>query len=226
LNPSKQEASLAIGLEYISGLIVQSSIRESLYRRRYESNSSNNDHDDLLPSHIAYRDTLKELYTRILKYQATVVCYYSKNTATRVISDMVKHDDWDSLLDYIKTQEEEFCKINELWKDNKYEEECTALDKRHQESMKSLVSIGTDVSGLRKAIEDAQRDKQRTALLTWLSSIDPSENYNSAREKHEAETGSWLVDDNENFKCWEFGPNSLLWLHGKGTNRMYKLIPK
>lgn len=153
------------------------------------------------------------------------MCYYSKNTGSRAILDMVKYDDWNSLVDSIRTQEEEFRKINELWKDTKYEEECTAVEKRHQESMKSLVSISSDVSGLRKAIEDAQHDRQRKELLDWLSSIDPSENYNSARDKHEATTGNWLLNGNEDFKRWKTASNSLLWLHGKGTNSIHKLLP-
>lgn len=105
LNPSKQAVSLAQGLEYISGLIVQSSMREDLYSRRYESKSGGRDRKDFLPSHVGYRDTLKELYTRILKFQAASINYYSKNVASRGIRDMVKWDNWDSLLADVKTQE-------------------------------------------------------------------------------------------------------------------------
>jgi hypothetical protein len=195
---------------------VQSLIREDLYSRRYELKSSDHDCKAFLQSHSGYRDTLKELYTRILKFQAISVCYYSKNGAFRVGLDIVKWDSWESLLADILTQETAFCAVNELWKDARYEEECIALDKRHQESMKSLISISSDVSSLRKAIEDAQQDSQQAGLLNWISSIDPSENYNSARERHEVETGDWLVRGNEDFKHWETAPNSLLWMHGKG----------
>jgi hypothetical protein len=225
LNPSKQAASLATGLEYISGLIVQSSMRESLYSHRYELNSSDEDRNMLLPSHVGYRDTLKELYARILKFQATSVCYYAKNAAFRLGSDMAKSDNWDLLLDDIKTQETAFCAINTIWNETRYQEEWKALNKRHQESMKNLISIVNDVSGLREAIEDAQRDNQRKELLSWLSSIDPSENYNSARGKREAKTGDWLVEGNEDFKHWGKAPNSLLWLHGKGMKFFTSLIP-
>lgn len=166
---------MATGLEYISGLIVQSSIRENLYRCRYESGNNNCDPDGFLSSHVGYREALKELYTRILKFQATSVCYYSKNTPFRIGLDMAKWNNWDSLLADIKTAEKGFSAINDLWKDTRYEEECTALGKRHQESIKNLISIASDVSGLRKAIEDAQQDSQRKELLSWLSSIDPSE---------------------------------------------------
>ena len=85
LNPSKQAVSHAEGLEYISGLIVQSSMREDLYSRRYELKYSDQDRKAFLPSHIGYRDTLKELYTRILKFQAASIYYYLKNAASSVI---------------------------------------------------------------------------------------------------------------------------------------------
>lgn len=191
-------------------------MREDLYNRRYESKSSDQDRKAFLPSHVGYKDTLKELYTRILKFQAASICYYSKNAASRGMRDMVKWDNWDSLLADIKTQEMAFRGINELWRDAKYEEDCIASSERHHESIMHLDSIGTDLSSLRRAIDVAQKDIQRTGLLSWLSDIDPSENYNSARDRHQAETGDWLVQENNDFKHWEMDPNSLLWLHGKG----------
>jgi N-terminal domain of NWD NACHT-NTPase len=130
-------------------LIVQSLARESLYHRRYESNSAEQDRD-FLPFHLGYRDTLKELYAKILKFQATAVCYYSRSGGIRVSSDMIKMDSWDSLLADIRAQEMEFSKINDLWKDTKFEEECIALNERHQENVKNIVTLSTDVSGLRK----------------------------------------------------------------------------
>jgi hypothetical protein len=191
-------------------------MREELYRNRYESSTSNGDLKGFEKSHIGYRDTLKELYLRILKFQATSVCYYSKHGALKVGRDMVKWDDWDSLLSDIETQERSFLAVNELWKDKTYEEECAELVRRHQESMERLELVGSGLSTLQKAVEDAQKDGQRSELLGWLSSVDPSARYNSDREKHEANTGYWLLNDSEKFKAWKHAPNSFLWLHGKG----------
>jgi hypothetical protein len=78
LNPSKQASTLATGLEYISGLIVQSSMREDFYYRKYESNDNDRDDERFMLSLMRYKDTLKELYTRILKYQATIWFRYSQ----------------------------------------------------------------------------------------------------------------------------------------------------
>ena len=207
---------MAKDLAYISNLIAQSSLREELYTRRYESENSDGEDNPLRESHSLYKETLKKLYVQIMKFQATSICYYSKNSAFRIGLDMVKWNSWDSLLSDIQIQETAFSAINELWKDRKYDEECEALIKRHQESMNTLNTISTDVSGLRKAVEDAQQDGTRRGLLDWLSSVDPSENYNSAQRRHEPRTGEWLVQGNESFKEWEHSPNSLIWLHGKG----------
>jgi hypothetical protein len=188
---------------------------EDLYSRRCESNSSVQLRA-FLPELILYKDALKKLYTLILKFLASTICYYSTSTVTRISRDIVKWNSWDLLAD-IKIQEAVFREIINVWKDTRYEEERIAFEKRHREIIKRGNSIGNDVSSLRKDIEYAQRDSRRRALLDWLSSIDPSENYNSARKRHVTETGDWLIKGNEDFKHWEHAPNSLLWLHGKGN---------
>lgn len=228
MNPSKQAASLTSSLEYISGLIVQSAMREELYRRRYELNIDREDYTGRIfdsnqsscgtfaNSHAGYRDTLKELYVRILRFQATGVCYFSRKGLLKIGSDIIKWDGWDSLLTDIKTQEASFTNINDIWRDAKYEEDCASIEKRHQESMKNLISIGSDISCLRRAVDDAQRERDRSGLLEWLSAVNPSQNYNLARDRHEPNTGEWLIRDNDIFKAWESLPHSFLWLHGKG----------
>lgn len=57
-------------------------MRQKLYERQYEVNSSDEQHE--------YRDILKELYIRILKFEAKSVCYYSKNEASQLSRDVVK----------------------------------------------------------------------------------------------------------------------------------------
>jgi len=78
------------------------------------------------------------------------------------------------------------------------------------------ISTNNAISALSNAVEEAQKDKKRKELLDWLSKIDPSKNFNSAREKHESGTGDWLLVNNKDFELWKAVPNSLLWLNGKG----------
>ncbi|KAI0451705.1 ankyrin repeat-containing domain protein [Xylaria acuta] len=212
LNPSEQGISLAKGLEYISSLIVRSWMWEDLYVRRYEAGTSQN--KSSLPSHSAYKISLEKLYRQILRFQATSYCYYTEKTAFRLGLDIVKWNEWDKLLDEIKDKEREFAATSDNWRDMKYDEACSEADKRHQEAIRRWQTIGTDVSGLREAVEAARAEKTRDELLDWLCKVDHSEMYNAARDKHESGTCKWLVRDSEEFKTWEGSPSSLLWLHG------------
>jgi hypothetical protein len=101
----------------------------------------------------------------------------------------------------------------------------------NQDRLESAVHAGfTDASqshdelksGVRQLINTSKTiatrmDKaERERLLNWLSSTDPSLNYNSARQKHESCTGDWLIHD-DRFQSWFNNGYSFLWLHGKGT---------
>ncbi|KAI1125913.1 hypothetical protein F5Y10DRAFT_246133 [Nemania abortiva] len=213
LNPSEQRTSLAKGLEYISSLIVRTRLWEELYDRRYESGSSQD--NSFLTFHTAYRDSLKTLYRHILKFQITSYCYYANNTASRLGQDVSKLNEWDMLLDGIKDKEREFAEVSNGWKDIKYEDECAAADKRHQEATRHWESIKIDISELRRAVQDAQKERERKELLDWLCKADPSGIYNAALEKHQPGTCEWLVRDSNEFKTWQESSSSLLWLHGK-----------
>ena len=195
---------------------MQCSMIENLYSHRYELNKTVQDRNDFLSTHLGYRETLRGLYTRVLKFQARSFCYYSQHGAFRIGIDIVHWEDWDSLLADIEKQEKLFHSVNEFWKDTTYQEEWNALTKRHQESMKSLITISSGVSGLLDAINKERQKGERTKLLEWLSPVKPGESYSAILAKHEANTGRWLLEDNEDFKSWKSATNSLLWLHGKG----------
>ncbi len=213
-------------LSDIATIVSGCSIRESLYQRRYESN-----HDDKLMresanSHITYRDALRSLYVKILSFQATSICFLSKNTLSRTMADMVKWDDWKEMLAEIKEQEGIFKSIGEQWRDMKYEEECKLNNERHEQKMRGIRAFQDEVSRLREVIEKAQADEERKRLLEWLFSVDPSTNYNYAHERNTSSRGDWLVKESSDFKNWEKAPNSLLWLHGKGIIPLTRQLPE
>jgi hypothetical protein len=191
-------------------------MREALYHRRYESTNHGEPKREFAALHISYRDTLRALYVKILNFQATSVCFFSKNTFSRVTADMVKWNGWDNMLAEIKEQENILKCIEEQWRDMKYDEECKLHNHRHEQRMRGLNEIEDEVSRVRSVITQAQNNTEREKLLKWLSSVDPSKNYNSVRENYVLSTGDWLVEESSDFRNWEEAPNSLLWLHGPG----------
>ncbi|KAH6704178.1 hypothetical protein BKA61DRAFT_660800 [Leptodontidium sp. MPI-SDFR-AT-0119] len=58
----------------------------------------------------------------------------------------------------------------------------------------------------------AASEKQRE-IRHWLSSPDPSSNYNAARKARQATTGEWFLKSNE-FEKWKMTSRSFLWLYG------------
>lgn len=119
----------------------------------------------------------------------------------------------------VQEHEGRFASINGIWKDITYAEERSAADRRHEEAISCWEGVGTDVSGLLEVVGKSQEDKKRDGLLDWLSTLDPSEAYNAARQKHTKGTSDWLIKDSEAFNAWEKSESSLLWLNGK---RMYE----
>ncbi|KAM0258592.1 hypothetical protein ACHAQJ_003763 [Trichoderma viride] len=216
LNPSEQAESLAKGLEYISTIIVRGQMRESLYMRRYKSEIE--DHQSPELDYIAYKAALETLYRKILKFQAKSYCHYTKTSAYRLGLDAVKWNDWEAMVDDMRLQEDTLVALDKLWHDMQYDKETLAAKKQHQESLTAWHAIGEDVSGLRKAIAEAAKDRDRIDFLAWLCQVDPSQMYNAARDRHEAGTSEWLMND-DNFRAWEKEERSLLWLHaGSGKS--------
>jgi hypothetical protein len=216
LNPSKQDAARVKGLDDIATIISRCVIREDLYRRRYESAENSESKREFVTSHVSYRNALKALYYEIINFQATCFCFLSKSTFSKTMADTVKWHDWDTMLGKIKEQEINFKSIEEQWRDVKYEEECISQRDRHKDQMRGLRAVEEEVSRVGRLFKQARNDEERTKLLEWLYSVDPSKDYNDARAAYAFSTGDWLVKANSDFRNWEKAPNSLLWLHGRG----------
>ncbi|KAL7956611.1 ankyrin repeat-containing domain protein [Trichoderma compactum] len=213
LKPGNQAVSLATELNYVSSLIIQGHMREDLYQRRYEGQ---NKVDEPFPeAHSKYKATLGRLYQQILRFQIHCYCYYAQGKASRLLSDFSKGNDWNSLVDDIRRQEAQMAAIDKIWRDQRYDEESAASERRHQGTILNLKTIGADISKLQEAVENANRARNQKEFLDWLCDIDPSDMYNAARKRHKAGTSEWLIKENAQFTSWVQSPSSFLWLHGK-----------
>lgn len=180
-------------------------MREDLYHIHHELADENSVYgsSENRSLHFRYREALKMLYTEILTFQATWVCFFSKNGFKRVLKDSVKIGDWEDMFAKIKRRDENLKDMDKRWK------EMTYLEKWEENNQ--LVRLN-------KAFADTQLEAKRKKLLNWLMEVDssPWTNYNTAKGKRHAEISGWLVDKLEAFHKWKDSPNSLLWLHGKG----------
>jgi hypothetical protein len=214
LNPGKQEAARAEGLENIAALLRQCSIREALYSRTYDGSMERK--QAYLSVHVNYRDELKDLYVRILTFQATCLCYLTRHTASRVVRDMIVWDDWDDLSAQVDSQTVRVKSIEEQWRDFKLQEQWEIEAENNKKRMAIDAAIRDEVTRVRRCIAKTQEDQTRLELFRWLSPEDYSKRYNNIRERHERDTGAWLLE-HKIYKDWKESSGSFLWLHGKGT---------
>ncbi|KAE9366849.1 ankyrin [Stipitochalara longipes BDJ] len=60
---------------------------------------------------------------------------------------------------------------------------------------------------------DFHRDDQHDAILKWLSTVDVSQGFQAALQKHQEGTGEWLLEKSE-FRDWKFTSGGWLWILG------------
>ena len=69
---------------------------------------------------------------------------------------------------------------------------------------------------------EALEDKERRKIYKWLAAPDPHSNHERARQKHQPDTGKWLLDGHQ-YNEWKNASSSFLWLHG--IRKYFKSIP-
>jgi len=60
----------------------------------------------------------------------------------------------------------------------------------------------------------AQQAEHYRRITDWLSPPDPWTNHESARQRHEPQTGTWLIQHNQYLE-WKLGSCRALWVYGK-----------
>ncbi|ETW83657.1 hypothetical protein HETIRDRAFT_425330 [Heterobasidion irregulare TC 32-1] len=62
--------------------------------------------------------------------------------------------------------------------------------------------ISNDTNRMVRQLKDGNLAERHKEILQWLNAPDPSQNYNTAREKHREGTGSWFLSGSE-FSSWK-----------------------
>lgn len=188
-------------------------MREELYIECYESEKlATGGYEKFRQSHSQYKVALEKLYRQILRFQATVYCYYTNTSALRFAQDSIKWHSWEQLINELRDQDTYFTAIEARWRDMQRYEQVLATQNLHRTTINTL---SAQLSVSQKALDNATREEYES-LLRWLCDVDPSSLYKAARDRHETGTNEWLIKDSQEFKTWKTEPKSLLWLHGKG----------
>lgn len=199
----------------IASIIKECSLRETLYNKRYESETGTVLCANYAELHKDFRASIKELYSEILVFQATFVCYLSDNNSLeRWIQDIRKKNDWDKMMNEISRKNEQLKSQEQKWEliAQQEQREWEAEIRRHQED-----AHRKEAKWLRELVEERNSQEDRKVLLHWLrGSQAPSRHRNAAaQQRNTPETGKWFVDGTL-FESWSKKPNSFLWIIGKG----------
>ncbi|KAK3395214.1 hypothetical protein B0H63DRAFT_427281 [Podospora didyma] len=222
LNPGHHEKSRVDGLDKIASIIRECSLRESIYRSRYETTptptatTKKPQTRPPTPPHRDYKESIKALYSQIITFQATYVCFFSNhNTAARWLLDAVKLQDWDTMIQAITLKNGDIKSLDHHWRDYMQQEEWAAMAKRHDENLEMLDALREEIQRFYDLVSTAKREQDRSSLLSWLQTVTPSTHHDAAvAQRRKYATGRWFLQSGD-FTNWERGPNSFLWVIGK-----------
>ena len=220
LNPISQDNALVDGLAYISTLIARFTVIEGHFRHYKSALSCRSSGTADLA--LSFEIQVTKLYSQVLAYQARVVCQLPRNALVRYGRDVLKADDWSTMLAEIKATELD-CgatsevinaeKVDAVW--HEQERQMNILlhsEEGHYRSLQQTTDqIGAD---LRQGLE-TQRNWYRTAgeaqclqALCTSTYVD-HKNMNPDRVPG---TCQWFLN-NEKFHEWaESDSFDLLWV--------------
>jgi hypothetical protein len=70
------------------------------------------------------------------------------------------------------------------------------------------------IAAQNQRILDAQQSDEFRKIVAWLAPPDPGTSHDTARRRHESQTGDWLLKSSQ-YQSWKTGVVSHLWMHGK-----------
>jgi hypothetical protein len=70
------------------------------------------------------------------------------------------------------------------------------------------------IAAQNRRILDTQQSDEFRKIVAWLAPPDPGTNHATARQRHERETGDWLLKSSQ-YQSWKTSAVSHLWLYGK-----------
>ena len=165
LNPEIQKNALVEGLDYISSLVVRFTTIERLYHKQGPRPSSLLDKEDFEELSRSFEAQLTKLYSRILNYQARVICQMRRHTLIRNGRDIFKLDGWSTLLDDIKKAEAACTEISQVVSSEKLEATLAGLSCKLgvllYEHMQHYVNLQNTADHILTGIDQSRKEQQQ-----------------------------------------------------------------
>lgn len=222
LNPTSQNKALIDGLDYISTLIARFTVIEGIYQQHISTRSATSGSNDKPELERSFEMQVTKLYSQILAYQARVVCQLPRNALVRYGRDVLKADDWSTMLAEIKTTESSCSAISDVVSTEKIDASWREQERRMDDLFRSQeehywkLQHTTDqiAADLKQAIEEQRgwhRTDEESLCLQALcnSTYEDRKNRNPDRVPG---TCQWFLN-NDKFHEWaENDSSDLLWV--------------
>jgi hypothetical protein len=190
LNDSDQLTQAMESMTTITDLIVQYRIIENVYVSYTHSTEKSR-----------LGNAIVSLYQNILMYQAKAACYYSRSTGGRTLVNILKSDDWLSMIGKIKD-------CNQTCRD--------IMGITGFEFMQNALNEHTQK--LEKLLKEAQQyEMENEKIATWISGFPVEREHDDVRDnslgRRYWSTGTWLLENNI-FLQWQASTSGTFWLGG------------
>lgn len=196
---------LILDQQAIAHKITRYSIFEQLYL-----DPSNGQHS---VGHQDLRDSVIELYMRILKYQALAYKYLANGKLSHALKSFTTadHHPINGALDDIEKQ----VAIIDGFKVN---EDRHTLLIHHRQLVKLLDNLNSPVLRVLNAIQDHLDNSTRWQILDWISTSAVEDHHDFVLQKALPGTGWWLQNRQEYLDWQSENSSSAFWLHGMSAS--------
>ena len=222
LNPTSQNKALVDGLDYISTLIARFTVMERTYEQHKSTRSTSSDLIDMTDLGRSFELQVTKLYSQILAYQARVVCQLPRKALLRYGRDVLKVDEWSTMLADIKTTEFNCSalyeivsaeRLNDAWREQKIEMDklCRSQEEHYRSIQQQKEQMAID---FKQSIEEDRNWRQTEEEIRCLQALCTSTyiDYKDLNPDRVHGTCQWFLN-NAKFHEWaESDCSELLWV--------------
>ena len=222
LNPTSQNKALVDGLDYISTLIARFTVMERTYQQYKSTRSTSSESMDTTDLDRSFELQVTKLYSQVLAYQARVVCQLPRNALMRYGRDVLKVDDWSTMLAELKITESNCSALYEIVNagklDDAWKVQETRMDKlfHSQEEHYRSIQQKTErmAADLKQNIEEERDWRQSEEEIRCLQALCTSTyvDHKDLNPDRVHGTCQWFLNNTKFHEWAESDCSELLWV--------------